>query len=180
MENFTIVNQVCRIPLTLLIMIIIIELMDDTALPGKKKKRSRKRDEILKVIRSTGSHPSARWVYERLKPDFPRLSLGTVYRNIRGFQEEGELVSVGVVQGEERFDGRVQPHPHFICSRCGKIVDLDGDIAIEGDMDNTLGDATGAAAPELSPGLYVDHRKTVFYGLCGDCQKAGKEGITTV
>jgi Fur family peroxide stress response transcriptional regulator len=148
-------------------MVIIIKLM--TALSGKKKKHSRKRDEILGLIRSTTVHPSARWVYERLKTAFPKLSLGTVYRNIKSFREDGELVSVGVVQGEERFDGRVQPHPHFICSRCGKIIDIDGG------MDKTLKEPA-----VLSPDLYVDHRKTVFYGLCGDCRKAIEEGDTTV
>ncbi|MDR0670272.1 MAG: transcriptional repressor [Treponema sp.] len=140
-------------------------------LSGRKKKHSRKRDEILGLIRSTTSHPGARWVYERLKPLFPRLSLGTVYRNIRSFREEGELASVGVVQGEERFDGRVQPHPHFICSRCGKIVDIDGS------MDKNQGMPEGVIIP---PDLYVDPRKTVLYGLCGDCRKADEKGMTTV
>ncbi|MDR2375472.1 MAG: transcriptional repressor [Treponema sp.] len=144
--------------------------MTRTALPGRKKKHSKKRDEILDLIRSTSSHPSARWVYEQLKPLFPRLSLGTVYRNIRTFREDGDLISVGVVQGEERFDGRVQPHPHFICSRCGKIVD------IEGSMDKTQGMSEGFIPPDL----YVDHRKTVFYGLCGDCREADEKGTTTV
>jgi Fur family peroxide stress response transcriptional regulator len=130
---------------------------------GGKKKHSRKRDGILDLIRSTDSHPSAAWVYERLKPLFPRLSLGTVYRNIRGFREEGELASVGVVRGEERFDGRVEPHPHFVCSRCGKIVDIDLD------MEKTQGITGGAL---IAPDLLVDPRKTVFYGLCGDCRRA--------
>jgi Fur family peroxide stress response transcriptional regulator len=144
-----------------------------TSHSGRKKKHSKKRDEILDLIRSTSSHPSARWVYERLKPLFPRLSLGTVYRNIKTFREEGELISVGVVQGEERFDGRVQPHPHFICCRCGKIVDIDGN------MDKTQGTPAGQGTV-MSPELYVDHRKTVFYGLCGDCRKADEKGTTTV
>jgi Fur family peroxide stress response transcriptional regulator len=140
-------------------MIIIIIMVK--GLVNKKKKHSKKRDEILKLIRSTGSHPSARWVYEQLKPVFPRLSLGTVYRNIKTCREEGELVSVGVVEGEERFDGRVQPHPHFICSRCGKIIDIGGDT------NETIG-IPGAMFPDL----YVDHRKTVFYGFCGECRQA--------
>ena len=156
-------------PLTFLIMIIIIKIM--AALTGRKKKHSKKRDKILDAIRSTSSHPGASWVYERLKPLFPHLSLGTVYRNIKGFREEGELVSVGVVRGEERFDARVQPHPHFICSGCGKIVDIDESI------DKTQEMPGGFIIP---PNLYVDPRKTVLYGLCGDCRKTDKKGATTV
>jgi Fur family peroxide stress response transcriptional regulator len=147
--------------------------MTESPPANRKKKRSRKRDEILGLIRSTTSHPSARWVYEGLKTAFPRLSLGTVYRNIRAFQEEGELISVGVVRGEERFDGRVQPHPHFICVNCGKIIDIDGD------MDKIPGKPV-TPGTTASPELYVDHRKTVFHGLCGDCQKATAKGDNTV
>jgi Fur family peroxide stress response transcriptional regulator len=128
---------------------------------GKYKRHSRKRDEILALIRSTPSHPSARWVYERLKPAIPALSLGTVYRNITLFREEGELVSLGVVQGEERFDGRVEPHPHFICSRCGKVIDIP-------ELPNeTLGSIRNLGKEQ---GLTIEPGRTVFYGLCGDCR----------
>jgi Fur family peroxide stress response transcriptional regulator len=137
-----------------------------------KRKHSKKRDEILRVIRSTDAHPSARWVYEQLKPAFPRLSLGTVYRNIKAFREDGELALIGVVQGEERFDGRVQPHPHFICSRCGRVIDIGGD------RNENLGGCAWTEGPEaeIQPGLYVDRRRTVYYGLCGDCRGALGEG----
>ncbi|GHV03238.1 transcriptional repressor [Spirochaetia bacterium] len=131
----------------------------------RARKHSSKRDAILRVIRSTVSHPGAQWVYERLKPVIPALSLGTVYRNIKVFQEEKQVISVGVVNGEERFDGQVAPHPHFVCSRCGKIADLPcpGDQAIKG---------MAAAVPAAQPDFTIDYRKTVFYGLCGECRNA--------
>ena len=64
-----------------------------------ERKYSRKREAILETIRSTKCHPTAQWVYEQLKPRIPDLSLGTVYRNISLFRQEGKLVSVGVVNG---------------------------------------------------------------------------------
>jgi Fur family peroxide stress response transcriptional regulator len=159
-----------------MIMIIIISITMNEGLVTRKRKHSKKRDEILRLIRSTSSHPSARWVYEQLKPIFPRLSLGTVYRNIKACREEGELVSVGVVEGEERFDGKVQPHPHFICSRCGAIIDIGGDT------NETIGIPGAMGPPEAAmlPDLYVDHRKTVFFGLCGECRQAANKGNNTV
>jgi Fur family peroxide stress response transcriptional regulator len=78
------------------------------------KKNSKKRDEILRIIQSTETHPSAQWVYDRLKPVIRDLSLGTVYRNIGLFLREGLVASVGVVNGEDRFDGRVAPHPNLV------------------------------------------------------------------
>jgi Fur family peroxide stress response transcriptional regulator len=130
------------------------------------RKHSKKRDAILEVIRSTVSHPGARWVYDRLKPAIPDLSLGTVYRNLTFFRQEGLVLSLGVVNGEERFDGNVAPHPHLVCRRCGRVADLPCP------ENETF---TGLLAPgNMFPGggsgrFRVDFRRTVFYGLCGDC-----------
>ncbi|GHV56387.1 transcriptional repressor [Spirochaetia bacterium] len=125
----------------------------------RARKHSSKRDAILRVIQSTVSHPGAQWVYERLKSAIPDLSLGTVYRNIKLFQEERQVISVGVVNGEERFDGQTAPHPHFVCSGCGKIIDLPcpEDEAVRG------------MAAAVQQDFVIDYRKTVFYGLCGEC-----------
>jgi Fur family peroxide stress response transcriptional regulator len=127
-----------------------------------ERKHSKKRDAILETIRSTLSHPGARWVYDRLKPRIPGLSLGTVYRNINVLREEGSVVSLGVVNGEERFDGTVAPHPHFICEDCGRVLDPPGEVQAE---------LTGALPLEI-PGFTVNRSKTVFYGLCDKCRDA--------
>ena len=64
---------------------------------------------ILNAIQSTDCHPSAEWVYQTLKPTHPDLSLGTVYRNLVLFQQQGLIQSIGVVKGQERFDGCIGP-----------------------------------------------------------------------
>jgi Fur family peroxide stress response transcriptional regulator len=133
----------------------------------RERKHSDKRDAILKVIQSTTEHPSAQWVYDKLKPVIPNLSLGTVYRNINLFRQEGLVMSVGVVDGEERFDGIVKPHPHLVCSRCGRVMDLP---CPETHITQAL---SVIRPPEESRGagdFTVDYRKTVFYGLCGECR----------
>jgi Fur family peroxide stress response transcriptional regulator len=122
------------------------------------RKHSKKRDAILRIIRSTKSHPSAQWVYDRLKPLIPDLSLATVYRNINLFREEGSVVSVGVVNGEERFDGYVKPHPHFVCSRCGCVLDF-----------SCSGIENLKMFIKHQQNCNIDFRKTVFYGLCEHC-----------
>ena len=84
-------------------------------------KRFRKRDAILTCLRQTVVHPSADWVFAQLKPEIPDLSLGTVYRNLALFKEQGLIMSLGTVNGVERFDGNTEPHVHFICTECGKV-----------------------------------------------------------
>ena len=124
------------------------------------KRYSKKRNAILELIRSTTTHPSAQWIYEALKPRIPGLSLGTVYRNIDGFLSEGSVVSVGVANGAEHFDGRTDPHPHCVCSRCGMVRDL----PLPDD------EALRALVPEPD-GFRLDYRKALFFGACPRCKE---------
>ena len=91
----------------------------------KSRNYSRKREAILAKISSTKRHPTADWVYQELKEAHPDLSLATVYRNIALFKEEGSVISVGTVNGQERFDGTVHPHGHFVCLACQAVIDID-------------------------------------------------------
>lgn len=122
---------------------------------------SKKREAILAAIRATDCHPSAEWVYQRLKPAHPDLSLGTVYRNLVLFQERGDVQSVGVVKGQERFDGNVVPHSHFVCGGCGAVIDLPG-LELDDQMAQSVSDQFG---------LSVDRHELTFYGTCQTCIK---------
>lgn len=121
---------------------------------------SKKREAILGVLCGTQCHPSAEWVYQQLKPQHPDLSLGTVYRNLTFFQEHGLIQSVGVVQGQERFDAVVTPHSHFICNCCGTVLDLPG-IRPEANLERTVSTQYGFA---------VQRCELTFYGKCPNCQ----------
>lgn len=125
----------------------------------RASKHFRKRDAILECLRSTDVHPSAEWIHARLKPRIPDLSLGTVYRNLAYFKEQGLAVSVGTVAGVERFDGNTAPHVHFLCDSCGAVLDLPG-IRVPGEL-------TQAAATES--GGCVSGCQLLFTGRCGHC-----------
>ena len=120
---------------------------------------SKKREAILNLIQGTSCHPSAEWVYQQLRPLHPDLSLGTVYRNLAFFQEHGLVQSVGVVQGQERFDAITSPHSHFVCNCCGTVLDLP-DIRPERELERTVSTQYGFA---------VERCELTFYGLCPNC-----------
>ena len=127
----------------------------------KTRNFSKKREAILAKIRSTTCHPSAEWVYQELKDEHPKLSLGTVYRNIGMFKDEGTVISVGTIDGQERFDGDIAPHGHFVCKVCRAVLDFPlPPLLLE-----TAGrlDATGAA---------VDRVELTTYGTCTTCLEA--------
>ncbi len=126
------------------------------------RRYSKKREAILGAISSTKSHPSAEWVYNRLKPEFPDLSLGTVYRNIAQFKDEGKVICVGVVGGQERYDANVQPHLHFVCGDCSAVIDMDVEYC-SSDL---------AARVEQKYGFSVSSHETIVYGSCDQCLQA--------
>ena len=90
-----------------------------------KRNFSSKRNAIYNAVCGTDTHPSARWVYDKLKPEIPDLSLGTVYRNIALFKDEGKVSVICNVNGEERIDGNTEPHPHFVCNKCNAVIDVE-------------------------------------------------------
>ena len=96
-----------------------------------RTKHFRKRDAILTCLRSTDTHPSAEWIYENVRQEIPDISLATVYRNLALFREDGEIISVATVAGQERFDA------YKIAIECGfktrnEIRYMEDDDALEG------------------------------------------------
>jgi len=126
---------------------------------------SKKREAILSLMKMTDSHPSAEWIYLQMKQQYPDISLGTVYRNLSQFKDQGTIISVATVNGVERFDANVEPHVHFICQCCGKVQDLH-------QMEIPPGLCLTAARQS---GAKVDQCWLTFYGACSDCKNQQKQ-----
>ncbi len=94
-------------------------------LQEKKYRKSKQRQKILGILKSTKSHPPASWIYDKLKPEFPSLGLGNVYRNLSILVERGCLQELKFGSTFDRYDGKVNPHYHFICESCGAIKDIE-------------------------------------------------------
>ena len=120
---------------------------------------------ILNALQETDVHPTADWVYARLKPRYPNLSLGTVYRNLKKFCENGRAVSVGVINGQEQFDGRVDPHAHFVCKQCGAVLDVPEEFFQEEDFVRLFAKYR----------LQVENARVLFEGLCPQCQESERD-----
>ncbi len=131
----------------------------------KHYKKSRQREQILTLLKTSNEHLSADEIYHRLKDDFPRISLGTVYRNLGVLHEQNRIRKLSFVSGRDRFDGRTGHHYHFLCERCNSIFDVELDI--EEDLDGLLTRTTGHCS---------DRHQIEFYGICRKCR--AKSGNT--
>jgi Fur family peroxide stress response transcriptional regulator len=116
---------------------------------------------ILRVLAESAGHPSAERVYEQIRPDFPSISLATVYKMIAVLKEMGEVLELGFANDGNRYDGsRPYPHPHLICVRCREI--MDPQVSLVDDLTQEVAELTGYEV--------ISHRLD-FYGLCPDCRE---------
>jgi Fur family transcriptional regulator, peroxide stress response regulator len=116
---------------------------------------------ILEVVRTTDAHPTAAYVYARVRRRLPRVSLATVYRNLRRLAAEGVLLERADTTGM-RFDANLDRHDHFTCLTCRRIYDVTAPARRRA--------PSGAAA---RAGFEVLEQRTEFYGRCAACRRRG-------
>lgn len=124
-------------------------------------KYSRQREAIKTYLMSVKEHPTAEMIYNKIREEYPNISLGTVYRNLTLLVELGEIVKVPSLDGCDHFDGDTSRHYHFICTECGSIMDLDADVI--GDLKELHERAN------RNFGGTVEGSSVYFYGKCECC-----------
>lgn len=122
-------------------------------------RRSRQREEILKVLKETTSHPTADWIYRQVRNSVPNISLGTVYRNLHILRVAGEILELNYGNSLSRFDFRTDEHYHFLCDKCGCVRDVEKCEGLD------LNSAFARAAS-----LDIREHRLEFHGLCLDCK----------
>jgi Fur family ferric uptake transcriptional regulator len=122
---------------------------------------TRQRQIILEELHTVNTHPSADEVYEMVRKRLPRISLGTVYRNLEILSELGEIQKLELGGDLKRFDRNPNKHYHIRCIQCGRVDDAP--IAPLNKIENELYGATVFTI--------IGHRLE-FEGLCPRCSKS--------
>lgn len=117
---------------------------------------SHQREKILEAVKSVKTHPTADMVYDSLHADNPNLSLGTVYRNLALLALNGDITPIYTGDNKVHYDGDTDPHCHFVCKSCSKIID----IFIQPQIPTEILNETE---------FQVEEKKTIFYGRCKSC-----------
>ena len=126
---------------------------------------TRQRRVILEELRKVSTHPSADEVYEIVRKRLPRISLGTVYRNLEILSESGDIQKLEPGCSLKRFDGNPSEHCHIRCVRCGRIADA----PMIPDLEIDLG-RVNSTEFEI-----IGHRLE-FLGVCPKCSdKPGRD-----
>jgi Fe2+ or Zn2+ uptake regulation protein len=113
------------------------------------------------VVRGTESHPTAEEVHRLVRRRLPGVSLGTIYRNLR------LLIGAGLLKelpgALARFDANIRAHHHFVCGRCGRIIDVD--VALAGPHARAM-----SARVAARTGFSITHHRIEFFGRCQACR----------
>jgi Fur family ferric uptake transcriptional regulator len=121
---------------------------------------------ILEELKAMHNHPTADEIYHRVRERLPRISLGTVYRNLDRLAASGMIRRLDNAGPPMRFDADLDGHTHIRCVKCGRITDLVGSSgASEYECDREVLAGTGYTMIE---------RRIEYTGICPAC--AGKEG----
>lgn len=121
---------------------------------------TRQRSIILEELRNVRTHPSADEIYEMVRRRLPRISLGTVYRNLEILCEQGEIQKIDTGGTLKRFDGNPETHYHIRCVGCDRVVDAPVAPLIK----------SGKAIRSATDYKIVGHRFE-FLGVCPSCSK---------
>ncbi|MBT9139479.1 MAG: Peroxide-responsive repressor PerR [Dehalococcoidia bacterium] len=119
---------------------------------------TKQRKLILDVLRATRVHPTADWIYLQVRQTMPRISLGTVYRNLRILKEMQDIQELNYGSTYTLYDGNAKPHYHFVCKDCRAVLDVD--LPLYTSYDQKVAELLGSQ---------VDFHRMEFYGSCPDC-----------
>lgn len=125
----------------------------------KKLKLTPQRLAVYKYLMSTKEHPSAEIIYKALQPDYPTMSLATVYKAVKTLVEVELVQEINVGEGNFRYDGNSCQHAHIQCLTCSKVDDLEN-ISFS-NLNQSAEDNTG---------YKVLSNRVFFYGICNQCQ----------
>ena len=125
----------------------------------QKLRNSEKRRAILNILKETKSHPTADWVYDRLKEEYPDAGIATVYRNLKILLDQHEIMKINVGDGLDHYDADISEHYHFMCRDCRRIFDIEPQQLNIGIIPGNI------------DGMSVEGYSIMLSGLCSKCCK---------
>lgn len=121
---------------------------------------TKQREVVLQVIREELEHLTANEVFDKAKQILPSISFATVYNSLRYLKDSGLIAEISFGNGASRFDSMTSRHDHAICTKCGKLVDMELELPAE----------IVNQAAEFSK-FKPESLELTLRGLCPDCNQ---------
>ena len=124
----------------------------------RQTRTTKQRTVILQKLREVNSHPTADEVYAMTREKLPKISLGTVYRNLELLARQGQILCLESGGAQKRFDSNIAPHCHVRCLQCGRV----GDVVTSQPLPN--------AQDAHAEGFTLTKAEITFEGICDKCK----------
>ena len=132
--------------------------------PENKFRMTHQRRVILEKVKAADPHATVDDIYHAVRKSLPRISLGTIYRNLDILSEQGLIRKVGRPSIQMRFESNMEHHFHVRCLNCDRIEDIHpGDLSC---LDRAVTSDTG---------FHITGYDLEFYGLCPNCQESKRQ-----
>jgi Fe2+ or Zn2+ uptake regulation protein len=132
------------------------------------RRDTRQRALVYEIVAASPSHPTAEWVYAQARRRMPRISLGTVYRNLQVLAREGKIRAIDAWGKTTRYDADLSNHHHFVCTQCGAIRDVP----------KPSGEDDRLRQLFSIPGFTITGHRLEFEGRCAQCSPPRKREKT--
>ncbi|OGO42590.1 MAG: hypothetical protein A2Z04_03270 [Chloroflexi bacterium RBG_16_57_9] len=119
---------------------------------------------IFRALAESDQHLNAYEILEQLKPEYPMLSLATVYKTLELLKDMCKITPTGLGDGN-RYEANPEPHVNLVCTRCGRIQDF-LDPAVE-KLHHQVSDHSGFS---------IHGARVEYFGVCPACQAEGQDG----
>lgn len=133
--------------------------------PTKETRNTKQKRFILDCFKKSGGrHMNVEEIYNLIKEHDEKISIATVYRNLKVLEQQGVVKKLYMAEDAPSFyemnDSDEHAHHHLVCSKCGAILDFEGDLLDS--LEKTI---------EKKKGFKIKDHRVVFYGLCKACQE---------
>jgi len=89
-----------------------------------KTRLTNQRKVVLEVIKSACYHPTAEQIYKLTKKQLPKISVGTVYRNLDILSSQNIIKRIDIPGEPARFDADLSKKAYFVCKDKKAIYDI--------------------------------------------------------
>lgn len=130
---------------------------------AKETRNTKQKALIRDCLSKTGRHMTVEEIYSSINKDSEKISIATIYRNLKLLEEQGVIKKLYMSDDAPLFyemnDQDEHTHHHLVCKKCGAIIDFDEDLLES--VEKTI---------EEKNGFKVEDHRVVFYGICSKCQ----------
>jgi len=111
---------------------------------------------ILRLLEKDTSHPNAEDIFNKVRVEYPNLSLKTVYNTLDLLNENHIIQELVIEPRIKRYCPNPAPHHHLFCTSCKKVVDVFQNIPVRLEKNQVMG-------------FRIDSNQITFRGVCEDC-----------